>query len=71
LGKQELAADNLSLFALTLSSLYYIIAFHGRASWQLVFVEVLAVSAQFEDGANVQTGPLQQKNRDYINERLY
>jgi hypothetical protein len=58
LGEQELAADNLSLFALTLSSLYYIIAFHGRASWHLVFVEVLPVYGQFEDGATVQTGTL-------------
>jgi hypothetical protein len=71
LGEQELAADNLSLFALRLSSLYYIIAFHGRASWHLVFVEVLAVSEQFEYGANVQTGPLRQKNCDCIDERLY
>jgi hypothetical protein len=71
LGAQELAADNLSLFALTLSSLYYIIAFYGRASWHLVFVEVLAVSGQFEDGANVQTGPLRQKDCDCIDERLY
>jgi hypothetical protein len=71
LREQELAADNLSLFALTLSSLYYIIAFLERASWHLVFAEVVEASRRFDDGSDVQTGTSRQKSPDRIDERLY
>jgi len=69
--EQELAADNLSLVGLTLSSLYYIIAFLEKAFWHLVFAEVVEASRLFDGRADVQTCTSLQKSTDRIDERLY